>query len=171
MNKKKSLLIDILEVILSVAVISFILLKFVVLPCEVHGRSMYPTLQEGERTYSFVITRNLGIKRFDICVVEVNPDEDNEKLLVKRVIGMPNETVEYKDNVLYINGEKMDEDFLQMEVHTQDLKVTLGDDEYYCLGDNRDISKDSRYYGPFKGSDIKATKMFVLYPFDKFGIK
>lgn len=171
MEKRKSFLVDVIEVIISVIIISFILLKFILLPCEVHGKSMYPTLIEGERTYSFVITRNLGIKRFDICVIEVNADQDNEKLLVKRVIGMPNETIEYKDNVLYVDGQKMEEDFLQMEVHTKDFKVTLGDDEYYCLGDNRDISKDSRYYGAFKKSDIKATKMFVLFPFSDFGMK
>ena len=169
--KKNSLLKDILEVVLSVVVICFILINFILLPCEVHGRSMYPTLVEGERTYSFIITKMLGIKRFDICVVEAQSEEGDEKLLVKRVIGMPNETLEFKNNTLYINGEEVAEDFLGDDVITEDFKVTLGEDEYYCMGDNRPISKDSRYYGAFSKNDIKATKMFVLYPFSDFGMK
>lgn len=169
MEDKKSLLKDIIEVIIGVAIISFILLKFILIPCEVHGTSMYPLLKENDRAYSFIITRNAGINRFDICVIEVN-DEGKDKLIVKRVIGLPNDTIEYKNNKLYVNGALTNEDYLQ-EVNTQDLKITLGDDEYYCLGDNRDVSKDSRYYGAFKGEDIKATNIFVLYPFSDFGVK
>ena len=169
MEKKNSFIKDVLEVLISVAIISFVLVKFIILPCQVQGTSMYPTLKDKDRCYSFVITKNLGIKRFDICVVETD-DDTKEKLLVKRVIGLPNETVEYKNNQLFINGEKMSEDFLN-GVTTEDLKVTLGSNEYYCLGDNREVSKDSRYYGPFKDDKIKATNIFVIYPFSNFGVK
>lgn len=168
--KKNSFFRDLLEVIIAVAVISFILLKFIVMPCQVNGKSMFPTLKEGYRTYSFIISRNIGINRFDICVVDTKT-EDNEKLLVKRIIGMPNETIEYKNNVLYIDGVETDEDFLGDDVYTDDFVVTLKEDEYFCMGDNREVSKDSRFYGPFKKNAILATKMFVLYPFSEIGFK
>lgn len=170
MKKERSLLRDILEIVISVTIITFILLKFIIMPCEVDGTSMYPTLHDEDRCYSFIVTRTFGIDRFDICVISTQRD-DKERLLVKRVIGMPGETVEYKDNKLYINGEYIQESFLSDSVITSDFKVTLADDEYYCLGDNREVSKDSRYYGPFKGEQIKATNIFVLYPFSNFGVK
>ena len=168
--KKKSFLRDLLEIAISVAVISFILIKFIIMPCQVHGSSMYPTLKDKERAYSFVITKSFGIDRFDICVVE--PDlPDEEKLLVKRVIGLPNETVSYKNNQLFINGEYIEETFLGDDVDTEDFNYQLGKDEYFCLGDNREVSKDSRYYGPFTSKQILATNIFVIFPFSEFGVR
>lgn len=128
---------------------------------------MYPTLHDGDKGFSFIITRNISINRFDICVID--PD-DVDYLLVKRVIGLPNETIEYKDNKLYVNGEYIKEDFLS-NAYTYDFKVTLGEDEYYCLGDNRENSNDSRHYGAFSKDEIKSTKFFAYWPFSDFGMK
>ena len=130
---------------------------------------MYPTLKTDQKGYSFVFTKIIGINRFDICVLNVE-NSDETKKIVKRVIGMPNETIEYKGNKLFINGEYYDEPFLSDAI-TEDFKVTLGDDEYYCLGDNRTISKDSRYYGAFKSKDFKATHVFVISPLKEFGFR
>jgi len=167
MKKKNSLLKDILDVILYSAIIIFILLKFVIFPCRVDGASMYPTLKTDQKGYSFVCTKLIGINRFDIAVINVNSDGTKKKL-VKRVIGMPGDTVEYIDNKLYINGEYYEEPYL-VDVTTENLKITLGDDEYFCLGDNRNISKDSRYYGAFNKKDFVATHLFVVSPLSEFG--
>lgn len=161
----KRILKEIIQIVVPVIVLTFILLNFVLLPVKVQGDSMFPTLVDDEFGYSFIITRNLGINRFDIVVIEVE-----DKLLVKRVIGMPNETIEYINNELYIDGEYYEEDFLD-KVTTEDFSFSLGEDEYYCLGDNRNVSKDSRFYGPFKKEDIKASKIFVIFPFNNFGLK
>ena len=161
----KKVIKDILEVVFSALIISFILMHFFFISVEVEGTSMVPTLHKNDKGISFVITKNIGVNRFDIVVVDVE-----NKLLVKRVIGMPNEEVEYKDNVLYINGNKYEEDYIKDAV-TEDFKVKLSNNEYYCLGDNRDVSKDSRYYGPFNYEDFKASHVLVLFPFEDFGFK
>lgn len=165
MKKRSSFIKDILEVLICAVIISFILLRFILMPCEVNGSSMYPLLHDKDRAYSFRISKLFGIDRFDICIIDVE-----EKFIVKRVIGMPNDTIEFKDNVLYINGESYDEPYLD-NVKTDDFEITLKDDEYFCMGDNREVSKDSRYYGPFSSKQIIATKMLVVYPFESFGVK
>ena len=110
MNKKiLEFIKDILQILISSILIVFICFKFIFISAEVNGTSMYPTLQDGDRGFSFVITKNIEIKRFDICVIESDKTSD---LLVKRVIGLPNETIEYKNNKLYINGEYIKEEFL-----------------------------------------------------------
>lgn len=162
-DSAKRLIKDILEVVCSALIISFILLKFFFISVEVDGSSMVPTLHPSDKGISFVITKNIGVKRFETVVVDVE-----SKLLVKRIIGMPNETIEYKDNVLYIDGEVYEEPYLK-DVLTDDFKVELKNDEYYCLGDNREVSKDSRFYGPFNYEDFKASHVLVLLPFENFG--
>ena len=169
MNKKiLEFIKDILQILISSILIVFICFKFIFISAEVNGTSMYPTLQNGDRGFSFVITKNIEIKRFDICVIESDKTSD---LLVKRVIGLPNETIEYKNNKLYINGEYIKEEFLENDVYTNDFSYTLGEDEYFCMGDNREVSRDSRYYGSFTKKEIKSTGFFAFYPFDRFGIK
>ena len=124
----------------------------------VSGSSMYPTLQDGNLGLVNLIKGRIGnIKRFDIVIVKF---EALDEYIIKRVVGLPGETVEYNATHLYINGEVVEEDFLS-EVYTGDTEaVTLGEDEYYCVGDNRTNSMDSRMIGPIKSSEIKGVWMF-----------
>ena len=153
----------------------FLLTNYVVRPVQVKGNSMYPTLEDG----SLGVSNTLGyhtseIKRFDIVIIYV--PEKNE-YLVKRVIALPGETVSYSNGQLYINGEAVEETFLSQEYVESygsgwmpDInEVTMGDDEYYCLGDNRPHSTDSRYYGPFKKENIKSKGIFIAWPLNDFG--
>ncbi len=168
MEKFKDFIKSLLQTIITAVVIVFICFKFVFISTEVNGSSMYPTLQDGDRGFSFVITKTISINRFDICVID---SQKSGKLLVKRIIGMPNDKVTYKDNKLYINDEYVEETFLSDDVYTEDFEVQLGEDEYFCLGDNREVSRDSRYYGAFQKSEIKSTNFFAYYPFERFGVK
>ena len=113
--------------------------------------------------------RMIGIKRFDVAVIKTG-DDSSSKLIVKRVIGLPNETLEFKDNKLYINGEYVEEPFLN-NTNTADFKEVLGSNEYFCMGDNREVSRDSRFYGPFSSKQIRSTHLMIFYPFARFGMR
>lgn len=165
MKKILKSIADILEVFLISLVIVLILVKLIIMPVEVVGKSMEPTLYEGQRGFSSITSRKNNLERFDIVVVD-----NGEKLIVKRLIGLPNETIEYKDNVLYIDGVSYNEDYLEDTI-TEDFIKELKDDEYFVMGDNREISKDSRIVGSFTSDQIKACNIFIIYPFKDFGVK
>ncbi len=154
-----------------------ITVNFFIQTIRVDGSSMYPTLESNEFGLSNVLSVRLDqIERFDIAVILMG---ENNKYLVKRVIGLPGETISYRNGILYVNGEEVRESFLDTDycrnyngVFMADIEeITLGENEYYCLGDNRPNSKDSRYYGPFQKKQIKCVGALILYPFDRFGLK
>jgi signal peptidase I len=153
---------DYIFIILAVVLIR----TFIITPAIVDGASMDNTLENGQLVLiNKFIYRFDDINRFDIVVI--NNDEDSDKI-IKRVIGLPNEIIEYRDNVLYINGKKIETEIDFIE--TDDFIAKTGENEYFVLGDNRPISKDSRYFGNFKKDDIIGRVTIRLYPFSKFGL-
>lgn len=135
---------------------------FIITPVRVDGDSMKNTLKNGD----ILLLYKLGsINRLDIIVLD--EEKDNEKI-IKRVIGLPGETVAIKKGKIYVNDKVIDDKYAYGETSDYD-KVTLEDDEYFILGDNRLISKDSRYFGPIKKSEIKGKIVFRLFPFTKIG--
>lgn len=148
-----------------IVLIVVLIRTFLITPAAVSGSSMESTLNNHDLVIiNKLVYRIKPIERFDIVVV--NNDEDNDRI-IKRVIGLPNETIEYKDNKLYING-KLIETKLSFE-YTDDFKVETKEDEYFVLGDNRDVSKDSRMLGSFNKKDIVGRVGIRFYPFDKVG--
>ncbi len=135
---------------------------FIITPVKVNGTSMYPTLEGNE---IMLLNKLASIDRFDIVVLKLDGDNDN---LIKRIIGLPGETVEIKDNKIYINDEELDDPYGYGVTYNID-PVTLGEDEYYILGDNRIVSLDSRVFGKISRSEIKGTTNFIMYPFTKIG--
>ncbi|MDT2595700.1 signal peptidase I [Enterococcus dongliensis] len=153
--------------------------QFVFTPVVVKGDSMAPTLIDGERV---IALKNTKIQRFDIVTFPA-PD-DPGKNYIKRVIGLPGDTIEYKNDTLYINGEQSEEPYLtefkkdltdnQPLTYDFNLKEVIGSEkvptgELFVLGDNRRISKDSRIIGLIKEKDIMADVKFVFWPFERFG--
>lgn len=145
-----------------IVVVVLLVRSFIVTPGLVNGSSMEPTLHNNELVLINKIGLNKEIDRYDIVVVKYE-----NSTIIKRVIGLPYETVEYINDTLYIDGEivntKVDFEY------TKDFKLTAGKNEYIVLGDNRNISKDSRIIGPVKESDIIGKVDLVLFPFSKFG--
>mgnify|MGYP001654787602 CR=1 FL=1 len=141
------------------------------------GQSMTPELRSEDVVLMNRLSYDMGSpKRFDVVVFE----REDKKPNVKRVIGLPGETVEYRQDQLLINGEIVEEDFFDEDykrsqstngIFTQDFgPVTLAEDEYFMLGDNRPYSSDSRWYGAFKKEQIKAKDVVVLFPFQQIGV-
>ena len=173
-------ILDFLRLILITVVAAVVILVFVARKEEVKGTSMYPTLQEGESVIINMAANYVGdIKRFDVVVAREYRSDD---LWVKRVIGLPGETISYREGVLYVDGNKVAEPFLDKsyveqvksrtntKYFTQDYtSEKLGKDEYLLVGDNRNESLDSRNeaVGPFKREQIIARGVFVYKPFSK----
>ena len=152
-----------------VIVLALLIKEYIFSPIKVNGSSMYPTLEDGDIMILNEIGYHLnGINRFDIVVVK----KDNDRI-IKRVIGLPGETVSYKDNKLYINGNEVKEDFTHDITHNFDLSEidveVIPEDYYFVVGDNRGNSKDSRMIGLVSKSEIKGKTSLILYPFKKIG--
>ena len=186
-------ILDFVKVFVISAIVILLFVNFVAHPVRVEGKSMYPTLKDGEFGFTNVggVLLN-GVERGDIVVVTME-EEGQKTHWVKRVIGLPGDTVSCVNDVVYINGKVLDEtkyiapDYRQSLVdkfgyfnkvpnadntNVEDFEeVKLGDDEYYVMGDNRPYSKDSRYVGPVKKSQIFAKKMLVLLPISDIGVK
>ena len=153
---------DYIFIILAVVLIR----TFIVTPAIVDGGSMDNTLENGQLVLiNKFIYRFDDINRFDIVLI--NNEADSEKI-IKRVIGLPNEIIEYRDNILYINGKKVEAEIGFID--TEDFIAKTGENEYFVLGDNRPISKDSRYFGSFKKDKILGRVTIRLFPFSKFGL-
>ena len=166
-KKDENFLFDLLKDILISLVIIVIMINFIAIPVRVDGTSMYPNLHDGDFGFSGIFTKWFGIDRFDVVVID-SPKTSSR--IVKRVIGLPGETIEYKDNQLYIDGVEYDEPYLDESAITEDFSVTLADDEYFMIGDNRRVSRDSRYYGPFTAEDVMAKGVLVLWPLGNIGV-
>ena len=166
-KKDNKVLHFIKEIIPYIIVIILVLLfkKFLYAPIRVNGESMMKTLHDGDIMILNIIDYKLhGVKRFDIVVVD-----EGDELIIKRVIGLPGETVEYKDNKLYINGKKVNDKYASEK--TEDFSVLVPKNEYFVLGDNRTNSLDSRAFGTFSSKKILGKTSMTLFPFNRWGNK
>lgn len=165
MNKSKKVILEILSYV-AIIIVVILIKTYIASPIKVNGNSMYKTLHDkdimilNEYIYYFD-----DIKRSDIVVVK-----EHGELLIKRVIGLPGDTVECKNGSVYVNKKKLIETYVNGT--TDDFeKVTLNRDQYFVMGDNRSVSLDSRTYGAYDKKDIKGKASLTIYPFNRFGIK
>lgn len=144
---------------------------FIFDPVRVDGSSMDTTLKSGEiMILNKIYYRKNDIKRFDIVVVD-----EGDRDIIKRVIGMPGETIAYIDGNLYINGEMMDDPYPSSK--TDDFTIEkvghkkIPADSYFVMGDNREVSADSRMpeIGVIKKDKIKGRAKLVIWPFKNIG--
>ena len=153
----------------AIAIILGVLInKFLFFNVNVPTSSMYPTITPGDRIFSMRIHRPSSIERGDILVFH---SKELNKDLIKRVIGLPGETVEVQsDGRVYINGEYLEEDYVSSFSDITGT-FTVPEDCYLFLGDNRGNSIDARLwknpYIPFE--EIQGEGKFIIFPFDRFG--
>lgn len=163
----KNIIKNLLPYIIIVIVVVLIRV-FIATPVQVVGNSMYPNLKDNEILLLNKLKLNKEFERFDIVVIKYNSET-----IIKRIIGLPGEKIEYVDNILYVDGEIVDEAFTHDD--TDDFNIEeLGanevpDDSYFVLGDNRGISKDSRIIGFIDKKDIVGKVSIRLFPLNKIG--
>jgi len=171
-TKKYDIVHIVKEIMSYVLIIIAVLLikKFVFTPIRVNGDSMYPTLKNNDIMILNEIGYYInGLERFNIVVVNANGEK-----IIKRVIGLPGDKVEYRNNKLYINEKEIEEQFEHAETLDFSVNNDLGyeiipDDYYFVVGDNRTNSVDSRMIGLVHKKQIIGKTNFVVYPFNRFG--
>lgn len=169
-DKHKKGIKEMLTYIILIVVVLLIKV-YIVTPVRVNGESMMGTLHSKDIMLLNEITYKFNdIKRFDIVVVKIK----NENI-IKRVIGLPGEKIEYKDNKLYVNGKYVKEDFDHAK--TEDFNIeeiestVVPEGSYFVLGDNRVNSVDSRILGFIPEGQILGRAKYTIYPFNRFGKK
>ena len=154
-------------VIIVVCVVLF--RTFIATPVRVDGDSMRESLHNGDILILNKLDNNY--KRFDVVVVNYNKSK-----LVKRIIGLPGENIEYKNNKLYINNKEIEdvETIRTLDFSLEELYAIkkIPNDYYFVMGDNRGNSLDSRDYrvGLIKKDDIVGITIFRIFPFNKIGV-
>ncbi len=170
----KTFLIDFLETGVITIAIAVVIYIFLSSPHVVVGESMMPNFVNGE----YLINNKLAVsfsnlQRGDVINFQFDPTEE----FIKRIIGLPGNTIELKNGFVYVNGKKLIESaYIPPHVYTfggqflaNNVKITVPQGYYFVMGDNRENSFDSRSWGFVKKSSIKGIAFFVFWPLDKFG--
>ncbi len=134
-------------VTLVIVIVIVLINLFVISPVKVSGSSMAPTLSDKQYLYQLKMEK---IKRFDIVTFHA-PEEG--KVYIKRVIGLPGDTIEYSNGDMRVNGKRITEDYI-LAATTEEYHTTVPEDHYFVLGDNRNNSTDSRMIGCIPKSSI-----------------
>ena len=159
-----------IETVVIALVISVVLYLFIMTPHEVVGQSMDPTYKDGEYLMANKIQYQISEpKRGDVIIFKYSETQD----FIKRIIGLPGETVGIQDGRIYINGKILDESgYLDNAVYTsgsdflhEGETITVDDGNYFVCGDNRPHSSDSRTFGIIPEDRIKAKAWLVYFPF------
>jgi len=189
-NKKQVIISAALEWLVTIAVgvlVGILIVTFVAQKDVVYGESMEPNLQNGYVVFTEKISTYFNnYHRGDIVILDGSGMEGyyHEEYLIKRIVGMPGDTIRIADGVVYIREAGSNdfyvliEDYIPGGVSTDMMswgiergynEITLADNEYYCLGDNRAVSNDSRNLGPFTEDRIRGIAFVILSPISKFG--
>ena len=163
--------------LLVIVLLTWVIVTFVGQRTKVDGHSMEPTLSDGDNLIVDKLSyRFRDPERYDIIIFPGPEEFGQHPYYIKRIIGMPGETVQIKDGKVYINDKELKSDVYGITDYIDypgiaEEPITLGDDEYFCLGDNRPVSQDSRYeeVGPVKRSIIVGKVWIRIWPLTKFG--
>lgn len=168
MEKKDKIISSLKELLPYIIIIIVVVLirTYIATPIKVNGTSMNDTLNHKDTMILNKIGLKLNeLKRFDIVVIETG-----DTYLIKRIIGLPGEKIEYKEGILYINGKKVKDPYYK-DNNTNDFDiVNIPKNNYFVMGDNRNNSIDSRIIGVINKKDIIGTTKLVIFPFRNIGI-
>lgn len=163
----------IIKDILIACAIAFLISLFI-RPTLVKETSMEPTIHPNDYVIMSKQAYTFGkVDRGDIIVFksDMKLDETHNKLLIKRVIGVPGDIITVSDGNVYLNGSKLEEPYIAEGGTVGEIyNLTVPKDEVFVMGDHRSVSIDSRKFGTIKQDDIVGQAVFRLYPFNKIGV-
>ena len=157
------------DLVISLAISAFIIV-FLYQPVKVEGTSMMPSLDDQERIFvNKLVYRLEPIERGDVVVFHY--PRDPSKSFVKRVIGVAGDHVRINSGQVYVNGKPLEEDYVAPEYADQRsmAEIVVPPHCYFVLGDHRNMSNDSRDFGPVPAKDIYGKAAFGYWPMDKLG--
>ncbi len=153
-------------------IIALLITTFVARPTLVKQESMYPTLLPND----YLILDKLSYrfhkpKRGDIIVFRtgLKTEEGEDKNLIKRVIAVEGDEIVVKEGKTYLNGQELEEDYVKEDYIRGDINMVIPKDKVFVMGDNRDVSYDSRDIGPIEANHIRGKILVRLFPFNKIG--
>lgn len=173
--------LEITQTVVVVLSIFLVVYLFIMQPHQVNGLSMFPNYHNGDYLLTDKVSYKLGApKRGDVVVFHA-PEAAQCPTgtgcdFIKRILGLPGETIEVKDNAIWVNGQPVPEPYIPEEnftrpgAYTSDRKITLGPNEYFVCGDNRPHSSDSRAWGPITTNEIVGKAIFRYWPIDSVGV-
>ena len=164
-QSKKSILLDYLKVIVITLIVTYGVLYFVQIS-KVYGTSMLPTYHEGNIVLvDKVFYKHSEPKRNDIVVVDYKDANMKETFIIKRVVGIGGDHIEIKDNELYLNGELLEEDYINgAMINSEDMLVDVPEGKVFVMGDNRNNSLDSRKLGYSDFDEDVIGRVFFTVP-------
>lgn len=179
-TKKKSIVREYAEAIIIALILALIIRTFVVQAFKIPSGSMIPTLQIGDHILvNKFIYRFTDIERGDIIVFKFPKDESRD--FIKRVIGIPGDKIEIRDKKVYINDKELDEPYAIHEeqggasYHPRDSfgPIIIPENKYFMMGDNRENSMDSRFWGFLDKNKIKGKAFIIYWSWDSvnFGVR
>lgn len=146
---KKDIIETIVVLLISIA-IGVVIRVYVIDVVKVHGPSMENTIQDGDK---LVLLKKAEPNHGDIVVVHM----DGSKNIIKRVVGLPGDEIEIRKHELYRNGEKIKEPYIKESMELEEMeKVKVEEGTVYLMGDNRNVSADSRMYGAFSMEEYRG---------------
>lgn len=157
------------DILLSLLIATAVVV-FLYQPVKVEGTSMLPQLVDEQRIFvNKFVYRFDNIERGDVVVFKL--PEDPMRSYIKRVVGLPGETVEVRRGRVYVDGLGINEEHVPPSYrdYTSHPSVTVPPDEYYVLGDHRNTSKDSRAWGTVAREQITGKAVFAYWPIERFG--
>jgi len=163
-------LLEILEVVIVAVVSIYLVYAFIAQPFKVDGKSMEPNFSTGDYLIVDEITYRFREPVRGEVIVLHNPTNE-EEFFIKRVVGLPGEQILVSDNKVFVDGERIDEDYLSTDVKMSDTPpFELREDEFFVMGDNRTVSSDSRQWGFVPKKNIIGKASTRIWPISAFSI-
>lgn len=165
----RHLLREVVETVIPAVLIAVFITLFLAQATQVYGQSMEPNLHAGQRVIVEKISYHFHPpRRGDIVVLRLPEQRGN--FLIKRVVGLPEETIEVRDQQVFIDGQPLSEPYLDRTIRYSMSSRLIPEDSVFVLGDNRDFSNDSRSFGPVPLSNVIGRAWIRYWPLDQVGL-